>query len=260
MTRLEIFQMAIEVTRRCNIKCEHCMRGDTQNINITKSIIDDFFNTKNKDYKITSIDKICFTGGEPTLYPEVIIYTINKIIEEGLPVNNISMVTNGQLFIPELVEAFNRFNRYSNLRIKKRISESFLSSEEILNKLLRNNTNNHVRISFSTDDYHAPVPKKIRMSYQLMADGLIITDHILSENNIIKIGYSKFGKEIESREGLYSEEENHLTIFEMLYITSLGKMLFGGDGSYEYLDCHTIGDVRKDSILSLTRTYGRNIH
>ena len=26
----------VEVTRKCNLKCEHCMRGEAQNVTLTK--------------------------------------------------------------------------------------------------------------------------------------------------------------------------------------------------------------------------------
>lgn len=29
-----------EVTRRCNFQCEHCMRGDAQNVDLSESAID----------------------------------------------------------------------------------------------------------------------------------------------------------------------------------------------------------------------------
>ena len=97
--------LALESTRKCNLKCGHCMRGPSQNIDLTNEIIDTFFN--NNDIK--RISNIIFSGGEPTLNPEIIVYTINKIITENIDVCNIAMVTNGQIFNKEIVDAFNRF-------------------------------------------------------------------------------------------------------------------------------------------------------
>ena len=33
----------VELTRRCNLSCEHCLRGEAQDINITSEIIDKAF-------------------------------------------------------------------------------------------------------------------------------------------------------------------------------------------------------------------------
>lgn len=38
--------IAIEVTRKCNAKCSHCMRGESQNIDTTKEIIDSILNNE----------------------------------------------------------------------------------------------------------------------------------------------------------------------------------------------------------------------
>ena len=35
--------MNIELTRRCNMACKHCLRGDAQNLTISKEIIDKIF-------------------------------------------------------------------------------------------------------------------------------------------------------------------------------------------------------------------------
>ena len=49
--------LAIETTRRCNMKCEHCMRGLSQNIDITPELIDMIFDNA----EIASINHICFS-------------------------------------------------------------------------------------------------------------------------------------------------------------------------------------------------------
>ena len=65
-------QLVLETTRKCNLHCNHCMRGDKQDLDLTTDIIDTIF--KNKE--IRGIKTICFSGGEPTLNPNIIIYTI----------------------------------------------------------------------------------------------------------------------------------------------------------------------------------------
>lgn len=41
--KIYYYQLQFELTRRCNQECAHCCRGEAQNIDIKKEIIDDFF-------------------------------------------------------------------------------------------------------------------------------------------------------------------------------------------------------------------------
>ena len=58
--------IAIEVTRKCNMGCEHCLRGNAQNMDIDFGYIDSFLND------VSSIGTITFSGGEPALNVEAI--------------------------------------------------------------------------------------------------------------------------------------------------------------------------------------------
>jgi len=52
--------MLIEVTRRCNLKCEHCIRGKAENRDITQDVINRIANECDDEI-------VTLTGGEPTL-------------------------------------------------------------------------------------------------------------------------------------------------------------------------------------------------
>ena len=142
------------------------MRGKAQNIDMTKDIVDAFFNSESKGYITTSIQDICFSGGEPTLNPEIIIYTINKIIKENISVIGVSMVTNGQIFVPEIVEAFNMFNEYRNDRVLSDIEREFANYENMQKILKKRNTDNHAVIMFSIDRFHKSIKEEIKGFYK----------------------------------------------------------------------------------------------
>ena len=38
--KFDIQSLTLEVTRRCNLACEHCMRGDAQNVDMTYEMVD----------------------------------------------------------------------------------------------------------------------------------------------------------------------------------------------------------------------------
>lgn len=253
MNQLELNSVAFEVTRRCNIRCKHCMRGEAQNIDMTKEMVDAFFDTKSRGYTIKAIRNFCFTGGEPTLNPGIIVYTINKIIQEDIPVHKISMTTNGQIFVPELVEALNRFCKYRNLKIQQ---NDQLSLSELLEYSMDSNT----RIIFSTDRFHKPIPEDIKKMYKTHAKGLRTSDYAVKDEDVVRTGFATFGKEFIPEDYLYhKKQDDYKIIFENVYMTAKGDITFGGEGSYEYIDNHIVGRVDQVSIFDSIEAYGKEI-
>lgn len=110
MKKYKFKGLSIEVTRRCNLRCEHCMRGEPQNVTITKEIIDKVFESAE------DCEKIIFTGGEPFLEPEIIEYFVDRIIESGWTTKLLTVVTNGTIENEHIVDAFKRFCNSGNNR------------------------------------------------------------------------------------------------------------------------------------------------
>ena len=67
-----------EVTRRCNFKCEHCMRGDAQNVDLSENAIDNLLN------QTLAFGDILFTGGEPLMALDKIEYIIDGMIKRKI--------------------------------------------------------------------------------------------------------------------------------------------------------------------------------
>lgn len=59
--------LVIELTRRCNMRCKHCGRGEAQNITITKEIIDRIFEN------VQDCLSLYVSGGEPLLEPDILV-------------------------------------------------------------------------------------------------------------------------------------------------------------------------------------------
>lgn len=85
--------LAIEMTRRCNMNCKFCGKGQAQNLDISKEIIDKTLDEMNSVY----INALRISGGEPLLKPNLISYLIKKIIEKHIYINNIYIFTNGNV-------------------------------------------------------------------------------------------------------------------------------------------------------------------
>ncbi len=255
-----LHDLAIETTRRCNMQCGHCMRGLSQNIDITPELIDIIFDNK----KIKRIDHICFSGGEPTLNPNIIIYTINKIIKENLNVGEIVMVTNGRIFDRELLEAFNRFNEYKNqkwLHNLPRFFEKFGIDDSKTRKNIKEKNNEYVRITFSNDKYHYPIKQEIKDSYHMYSRGIRITEKDIEEKDIYKTGFAIVGKDFNYQLGQlrYCKEGEAYFVIDNIYITATGYATSEGMGQYSDMDQINMGHISDITLEKMLSEYGTPI-
>lgn len=81
--------LMIEVTRRCNMSCEHCLRGCSENIDLNTDYIVSLLN------QIESINSVTFTGGEPSLNVQAIDYFLEKCKEKDIYIGSFYIATNG---------------------------------------------------------------------------------------------------------------------------------------------------------------------
>lgn len=100
--KMNIQNLVIEVTRRCNMSCAHCLRGDAQDIDLDLNRLDYFLDSVN------AIDTVTFTGGEPTLNVPAIAAILQKCKAKDIPVRAFYIVTNGKqvsdAFLTTMVE------------------------------------------------------------------------------------------------------------------------------------------------------------
>jgi len=82
--------LILEVTRRCNMCCEHCLRGDAQNLDMAEETVDKLLE------QVGSIATVTFSGGEPSLNVPLIRYFFKKARECGVMPYSFYVVTNGK--------------------------------------------------------------------------------------------------------------------------------------------------------------------
>ena len=83
--------LVLEVTRKCNLCCDHCLRGDSQELDMQKSTIDCLTNQLTGSY----ISIITFTGGEPTLNLKIIDYFVECCQIKNIELESFYIATNG---------------------------------------------------------------------------------------------------------------------------------------------------------------------
>lgn len=87
---MHIENLMLEVTRKCNLKCEHCLRGNAQNKSMTPDIISSLF------AHVDSIGTLTIGGGEPTLAIDVIHNLYQELLWRDVDIQNVFLVTNGK--------------------------------------------------------------------------------------------------------------------------------------------------------------------
>ena len=97
MKKIIFDMLALEVTRRCNMNCAHCLRGNAEN----KDLLPETLHTVLRQTE--SVGELTFTGGEPTLNLPIIRETLRYCKKNHIPVYSFYLVTNGKKISQEFL-------------------------------------------------------------------------------------------------------------------------------------------------------------
>lgn len=107
-TKCEIDMLILELTRRCNMRCAHCLRGDPQPLNMPKPVIDSAL----APFAGGFIDTLTFGGGEPSLNVPGILYTLKQCEKLHIRVHHFYVVTNGKVVPDDFLIAMMKWYIY----------------------------------------------------------------------------------------------------------------------------------------------------
>lgn len=122
---MQIYNLVIELTRRCNMQCAHCLRGEAQKISQKREHIAAVFS------QVDYISSLTLTGGEPSIVPHIINMIIDGATVYNVDIGNFYIATNGKKITPKFVEAVERLYRYC--------SDNEISAVEISNDVYHDN-------------------------------------------------------------------------------------------------------------------------
>ncbi len=226
--QLSINNLVIEVTRRCNMKCYHCLRGEPQNIDIDHKYLHSLFE------QIDYVSSITFTGGEPSLVPQIIddILTMAKMYK--VKIGSFYIATNGLDISEAFVIACLKWYAYC-------------SDNEI------------TRIDISNDYYHA---EQDNYNTELL-DGLSFAGRKYEKEcdtyKLIREGRASDDKDARPTTVDQMEIEiwdDSIQIIECeIYLNVLGDIVLGCDWSYEHQTDQTLCSV-DDFSSTIKEQYG----
>ena len=239
--------LTVELTRKCNMKCPHCMRGDAQEKTMSTDTIDRL---------IEDVDKVAFlsvTGGEPLLEMDRLLYLIQSISNKW-DIVALDIVTNGSILDERIIGAF----------------ETFCSVDPKRNVLF----------SISKDEYHTAGAHETAMSFYKPlvqeanarlnpsdGNGITLDYHNVAERTL---GYSGRAKAIIDKSKKKKKLSKALSVDEIgshrlkiknnsvycnVFITADGGITTPNGMEYSKEDANIFGYLSDDTLSSIIKRF-----
>jgi hypothetical protein len=219
-----IDNLVIEVTRKCNMACAHCLRGEAQKIDIDTAYIDNLLEN------VAGIGNITFSGGEPSLNVSAIEYTLSACQERNISVGSFYIVTNGKANSLPLAIACLKWYAYCDC--DEDMCGLALSKDMFHDEVPREHENVLKGLSFFRRDKYTDF-NKTKIINAGRAEDLYGFDKMSVDYHDEPFSY-------------FGDEEDGYTIETMIYLSANGEIRTNCDSAYDD-DNFTIGDLSRDT-------------
>lgn len=216
--RIKFKNLMLEVTRKCNMQCAHCMRGESQNVSMDSDTVRNVFQN------ISRIEQLTLTGGEPSLEPGILQWIIYYAKSMGVEIGSFFCATNAKVYSQEFVDGLRQLYSYCDKPDRCILT---VSTDQF------HTTDPEAKEFYSKLPFYKPekerttVPKAEIISEGRAADNQLGRFDVPPETHIYDYEISGFRWEINDR----------------IYINALGDVLLNPDMSYENQDQFNFGNV-----------------
>ena len=213
--------LAIEVTRRCNMKCNHCLRGDAQNLDISTAVLSEIA-------KHIYPGSVTFTGGEPSLNVPAIKRYFELAERCGTMPNDFYVATNGAASKEQMRDlALTLLEAYSKMAEPDMCAVDV--SVDMFHEAFRDNDNAKILRGLS----FLGRGKK----HSVKDDDLswLLNTGRANENGIGVRAPEVLRTDMDELVTHYSTENDSIS-FDTLYIAANSNVVDGCDSSYEDID------------------------
>ena len=111
--KYEIGTVFVELTRKCNMNCPHCMRGEARRTEMSgrvmRALVDKL--------RGKSVGTVCLGGGESTLAPALVSKLWKMLVSAGVYPSMFSVVTNGKAMPPAFMNAVAKIQRHAEVNV-----------------------------------------------------------------------------------------------------------------------------------------------
>lgn len=227
--------LALEITRKCNMKCNHCLRGDAENINMTMKTIEPLLS------RTMQINTLVFTGGEPTLNIPLMKKILNYCKIHTIPVLNIYIVTNGKVVSDNFLRTMIDWYAYC-------IESNDGGMPDISG------------LSLSKDIYHEYIPEE--NINKLKAFALFDEGHYRDFNKYPVLDRGRganiannINRSITAEFSVLPNNDGSIQIDDVTYVSAKGDILADCDLSYDTMPNYTLGNTKNiDEFIKYLRT------
>lgn len=251
--------ICVELTRKCNMSCPHCMRGEAQNKTITKEVIDRLCRS------VTRVVSFGVTGGEAFLELDMLHYLIQKV--RLIPhVYLLTLTTNGTILDSSVIEDMEAFCMTSDTLFKNRKCTLAISKDPYHDDIydtaieyyteLADAANERIRIARMEPE---DAPPAITIGINENAANLIqYSGRAVDMVNNNRAQY-QLGKNLRTR----SCTPHRIKIKDRIVKCSIGVTVDGNvtledEGSWDEVDGSSIGNIKKHSLRYLIEQHNQN--
>ena len=201
--------LCLEITRRCNMACEHCLRGEAEKDGMSLET------AMRAIRKFDNIGSIVFGGGEPTLEEDLIEDIVDFIIRENIDLDGFYMATNGKQVSMKTMFALSKL--YAYIIEKNGAFDDYQCVVDI-----------------SRDQFHEDVRKNIPI---LKAFRFVNERGEIPELGIINDGYAQKNgigrRDLDKTKSFYKDQDyDGENRYEMVYVNAYGLLYPDCDLSY----------------------------
>lgn len=234
--KIRIGSLVVEITRKCNMCCQHCLRGEAEPVDIKYDVLQKLFSGN------IQFDSITFSGGEPMLNPDAIRFISDEILKSGQFLDSFYIVTNGKKYDSLVIDAL--LDLYS-IADEKELCGLALSIDEFHEPISKRNIQKLRGLSFFTEDKMSKgIQSYLLNEGRAKENGIGVYDSIVHDANFEIIEKDDIDIYIENNFEIIKENDNDIYIGEpQLYLNIYGDMITSCDLSYENQKKHSLGNI-----------------
>lgn len=230
--------IGIEVSRKCNLDCTHCMRGESENLSIDREVLNKFFD------EVKSANKLVISGGEPFMCYDEIKDLVEIIELKNVLISKVIIVTNGTIYDEKIYKLLKE--HFSNISINISLDDYHL--ESIMRKYSSVNLSDNPRLHpINVNEIIENI--KLHMSSHYFGRIYGVKKYLIDIGRASYLDKPK--KDFEPLGYFYTEvEENVMIAGPQIYLDSQGYIT-DGNSSYVSRNEISIGNLRESTIYDM---------